>query len=902
MTLAAPTATSVTVTWTNPSAVATDYRVERSTDGVNFSYVGHTGNASVTTFADTGLTEGTQYYYRVYTISLNNASNKSSVQSITTLPAAPTGLNATLFSTTEIDLGWTDVAAAATAYAVQQSTNGGANWTTLTSALAANATTYNVTGLAEATDYEYRVYAIGAGGGSADSNVLTGTTLPATPTNLAATANSATSVGLTWTDNSAGESAYEVQRSTGGAWTTLTTSLAPNTTTYTDTTAVEGTGYQYRVRANRNGAESAYSTSFSITTPPAAPTLLTVVSTTSSRVNLGWTDNSNGETGFRINRSTDGGITWSLAGSVAANATTFADNSVSEGISYMYEVYAYNTGGSSTLSNTPSANIPPAAPTGLTSSNVSGANVTLTWVNHSSHQTGFYVERSTNGGGTWTQIADVTSGVTYNDTGVAEATAYQYRVRAYGTTGTSTYGGSISVATPVNMPTGLTPTVVSTTEIDLAWVDNSNQENGYSLQRSTDGGNTWNTTISLPANSTSYQDTSLTEGTTYTYRLQATRTGKNSAFTPNQTATTLPAAPSGITATAAGDTQVTVTWTNNSIGATGFTIERSLNGTVWTSAGTTNGSTFTFTDTGLTELTAYSYRVKATDAGGPSAWNTTGSNVTTLPSAPSSLVLTTPASDRVTLTWTDNSAGATGYKVERSSGGAFTLLTTLPASATTFTDLTVNEATLYTYRVRAVSNAIYSAYCPSQSLTTVPLAPDTLATTTVSTTEIDLTWHNNSTGATHYLVERSTDGGANFTQLASLGANATSYTDTGLTEGTDYQYRVRAQDAGGYSDYTISVAGSTLPAGPSNLQANAAAGEIDLTWNDNSTGESSYIVQRFNGGAWTTIATLAADTTSFSDTGATGGLTSGQTYQYRVYCAGNGGNSAVSPTASAVAV
>jgi cellulose 1,4-beta-cellobiosidase len=150
-------------------------------------------------------------------------------------------------------------------------------------------------------------------------------------------------------------------------------------------------------------------------------------------------------------------------------------------------------------------------------------------------------------------------------------------------------------------------------------------------------------------------------------------------------------------------------------------------------------------------------------------------------------------------------------------------------------------------------------------------------------------------------VERSDDSGATWNQIASLGGSATSYSSTGLTEGTDYQYRVRAQGAGGYSGYSASADGTTLPATPSSLIATPSSGVIALTWIDNSSGETSYTVQRSTGGGWTTIASLAADSQSFNDVGAVGGLSSAQTYQYRVFCSDDGGNSAFATT-SATAV
>ena len=206
------------------------------------------------------------------------------------------------------------------------------------------------------------------------------------------------------------------------------------------------------------------------------------------------------------------------------------------------------------------------------------------------------------------------------------------------------------------------------------------------------------------------------------------------------------------------------------------------------------------------------------------------------------------------------------------------------------------EATAYTYRVRAVASGINSSYCASQTLTTLPLAPDTLAATTISMSEIDLTWNDNSAAPTHYLVERSTDGGNTWSALVTLGPSASSYNDTGLTEGTDYQYRVRAQDAGGYSGYTASADATTFPIAPSSLAGQANAGTNDLTWNDNSSGETRYTVERStdSGITWIAIANLPADSNTVSDVGAVGGLNSGSSYQYRVFCSNNGGDSAVS--------
>ena len=303
--------------------------------------------------------------------------------SLTTIPATPTSLVATPFSTTEIDLTWDDNSPTNDSYTVERSDNNGVSWSPIAVGVDGAATSYSDTDVAltEATDHEYEVFAVGDGGNSANSNVSSTTTLPAAPTGLTLSASSASAVTINWTDHSTGAQNYEVQRFTNGSWVSLTTTLAANATSYTDSSVTEGTAYQYQVRAIRNGVDSTFSNALSVTTQPAAPSSVAVASFTSSRVTLTWNDNSNGETGFTVERSTNGG-TPVIVGTPGVNSTTFSDNTVSEGVAYgYYYVFASNGGGNSTQL------LPPSTPTSrpaarfsvLTrSSNISGSSVTLT--------------------------------------------------------------------------------------------------------------------------------------------------------------------------------------------------------------------------------------------------------------------------------------------------------------------------------------------------------------------------------------------------------------------------------------------------------------------------------------------------------------------------------------------
>ena len=118
---------------------------------------------------------------------------------------------------------------------------------------------------------------------------------------------------------------------------------------------------------------------------------------------------------------------------------------------------------------------------------------------------------------------------------------------------------------------------------------------------------------------------------------------------------------------------------------------------------------------------------------------------------------------------------------------------------------------------------------------TVPAAPSGLTATAVSSSQINLSWTDNATNETGYSVERSTDG-TTFTAVASLGANATSYNNTGLSAATTYTYRVRATNSAGNSGYSNTAPATTNPASTSTniaplatvtaSSANASTGQL----------------------------------------------------------------------------
>jgi fibronectin type 3 domain-containing protein len=198
----------------------------------------------------------------------------------------------------------------------------------------------------------------------------------------------------------------------------------------------------------------------------------------------------------------------------------------------------------------------------------------------------------------------------------------------------------------------------------------------------------------------------LAPGTTYQYRVIATSPGGNSAPSATATATTMPAAPTGLSAMAVSSTAIAVTWQVSS-GATGYRVERAANGgTSWTTAGTTSATTFT--DGGLAPVTTYQYRVIATNSAGSSAPSATVTATTlpdTTPPTPPQNLVATAARKSISLSWnpsTDSGgSGLAGYSVWRSTSGAPGTFNFVAATTeTSYTDTGLKKTT-YRYVVVA---------------------------------------------------------------------------------------------------------------------------------------------------------------------------------------------------------
>lgn len=175
------------------------------------------------------------------------------------------------------------------------------------------------------------------------------------------------------------------------------------------------------------------------------------------------------------------------------------------------------------------------------------------------------------------------------------------------------------------------------------------------------------------------------------------------------------------------------------------------------------------------------------------------------PPAPTNLTATMASSRQINLAWTDNATTETNYYVERSPNGSSTwkVVATLGANITSYQNTGLTQNTIYYYRVRCKAGKTYSSYSNTANATAATLAAPTALTATVaSATQITLAWTDNTSYETQYSIERSPNGTSSWTVLGTVATNVTTTTNSGLTAGTAYYYRVRAYDSTNYSGYS----------------------------------------------------------------------------------------------------
>src|SRR5216117_2453864 len=488
---------------------------------------------------------------------------------------------------------------------------------------------------------------------------------PSAPQNLAATGGNA-QVTLTWqapaSDGGSPITNYKIYRGGAPSTETLLTTVG-NVLTYTDSAVTNGVTYYYQVSAVNSPGEGAKSNEASSTpnapppppTPPSAPTNL-VATGGNAQVTLTWqAPASNGGspiTNYRIYRGTSSNGETLKA--TIGNVLTYTDTSVTNGVTYYYQVSAVNNVGEGPRSNeasaTPSAAppppSPPSAPQNLAATG-GNAQVTLTWQapasNGGSPITNYKIYRGTTSGGE-TLVATIGNQLSYSDGGLTNGVTYYYQVSAVNNVGEGPKSNEASAtptapATPPGAPQGLVATAGDVT-VTLTWSAPSSNGGSpitnYRIYRGTSSNG--ETLLATIGNVLTYTDTSVTNGVTYYYQVSAVNAAGEGPRSNEASATPSPPPPPppdfGISATPAslslqigwsGTSTIALTSLNGFAGTIGLSTSiacsglcliyptASLNPTsVTLTSGGTGVSTLTVATSVLTTPGTYTITITAT--------------------------------------------------------------------------------------------------------------------------------------------------------------------------------------------------------------------------------------------------------------------------------------------------
>ena len=239
---------------------------------------------------------------------------------------------------------------------------------------------------------------------------------------------------------------------------------------------------------------------------------------------------------------------------------------------------------------------------------------------------------------------------------------------------------------------------------------------------------------------------------------------------------------------------------------------------------------------------------------------------------------------RIDITWQNNEEHTKEFIIQRKSGtGDYGIIGIVAKDILTFVDSACVLGTEFSYVVQSKVESNVSPISNALNKATSFPGPNNLNVLAISDESVRLTWTDNTTYESGFKIER--DAGSGFTEIATVSADVTEYTDSGLTFGQDYSYRVAAYTSSNTSSWTTITAATEFPA-PSDLSATAISdSEVQLAWVDNTSYETGFKIERDDGSGFAMIGTVLSDATEYTDSG----LTVDQTYSYRVaaYTSGN---------------
>lgn len=565
---------------------------------------------------------------------------------------------------------------------------------------------------------------------------------------------------------------------------------------------------------------------------------------------------SEGAESYKIYRKAANESVWTLI-NVNLTENEYVDNSINKGTEYYYTVAAVNSFGETAYDKT-----------GLSGMNfgkidsinavLNGNSAVITWSAVAGAEK-YEVYRKTSTSADWQKLKTVTS-TTYTDTSLSSGVEYSYKVRAI----KGSYTADISCA-PATVKYLAAPvaTVANINDgIEISFIAVGGAEK-YVIERKS-GNGAYTVIAEIDGEQECYLDENVVAGTQYTYRLQSVATDISSVKA--ETASIKRLGTPILKAVVIKENGLEISW-NAADGATAYVVYRKAAGE--NDVSYENVKATKYLDTNVVSGTEYTYFVWATNTTGEGAFD--GNGISGVYLAKPKMTGVDSKDGNIVVTW-DAVSGAEGYNVYRAEAGkAWEKVATV--NGLTYTDVNPASGVVYKYTVSAVKGVFESLYD-----TTGLEGMNFKGVASISAVALEngakISW--SAVPDATYELYRKEATASSWTKVATA-LKVTEYTDTAITSGVLYNYKVKALNGKYTAEMSCEPVSVKFLGTPSAVAKNVENG-IQITVTP-VNGADGYIVEKEINGNFVKIKELAANAVSFVDTD----VKAGQTYKYRVY-------------------
>lgn len=608
---------------------------------------------------------------------------------------------------------------------------------------------------------------------------------------------------------------------------------------------------------------------------------LSLEAVTDSEVRISWQSNSDVKDYYLIERS-EGDGAYSEIAEVNTDQTVYRDTALTVGVYYRYRLSGFN-GDKQTnfIENSVELDFLPV--TEFLASGTGVHYVNLTWIHDCTYEEGYILERKDAGDLEFETIAVIPpDSFSYTDSLAYPGVSLNYRVTAF-----TQYNQSNSMDSYVMLsfpsPEEFSVVQLDVNQFSLSWEDLVNGEDNYIIERRIDAGQNQQIAVLEPNTVEYLDDISIREPiNSITWWIKAVYQDYESN-TESVTLDVVFTAPHIELIEHETLTSCRVFWEDNSIGETGFRIDRRIDGLSWVEGyAQVEANTTEWVDEDIIIQEGYYYRILAFSSNNISEASNSYYYLGSFP-APDGLVYEIVTFGEINLEWNDNSNGEDGFMLDRRLLGESWEVPyqEFPADTESFTDTGLETGSQVSYRISAFSGEFQSAYDQLFFIDVIVDPPGGLGSFLENIHTISLYWIDNIDGEDGYKIDREVNGTWT-NEFFITDPNAENYTDYNVPVNSSVRYRVYVYSGDFNGEQGLTDMQDTTIDAPTGLyHILDGLNSLTLHWSDVISGENGFIIDRYteDGGWQQQYGSTSANSETWTDTD----LTYGSILKYRVY-------------------